>query len=105
MNGIVKRAFRLTTRKLKRQWLIYVSKCIALLFCFVKAKWTMWLQGNDPGTLNRDEFEIVGSEGGRGLDTSARMVFGGVVKGAGLSEHKGNGGLLLRKCGILLGPF
>jgi hypothetical protein len=64
-----------------------------------------WLQGNDPGRLNRDEFEIVGSEGGRELDTSARMVFGGVVKGAGLGEQKGDGGLLLRKCDILLGPF
>ncbi|GKZ55637.1 hypothetical protein AnigIFM49718_000718 [Aspergillus niger] len=64
-----------------------------------------WLQAKDPGSLTTDETEVVGSEGGKGLETSAKIVFGGVLKGPGPCEENADGVLLLRKNDILLGPF
>ncbi|GLA33556.1 hypothetical protein AnigIFM63309_000386 [Aspergillus niger] len=64
-----------------------------------------WLQAKDPGSLTTDETEVVGSEGGKGLDTSAKIIFGGVLKGPGPCEENADGVLLLRKNDILLGPF
>lgn len=64
-----------------------------------------WLQAKDPGSLTTDETEVVGSEGGKGLETSAKIIFGGVLKGPGPCEENADGVILLRKNDILLGPF
>jgi hypothetical protein len=86
------------------------ARQIALLFRSNKTEY-VWMQPlgyYKDIFLDNDKVEIVGSMGPKSMkdgNDEMMMVFGGVIKGGGISGSIRSEMHFLRKCEVLLGPF